>query len=71
MVITADKAQADKLIKNLTKIIAVQQKAIEKHREEAERLARELHVLAAGIQMLGQSLGDQAGEMSSVVDREG
>jgi len=69
--IAADKAQADKLIKNLTKIIAVQQKAIEKHREEAERLARELHVLAAGIQMLSQSLGDQADEMSSVVDREG
>jgi hypothetical protein len=69
--VVADKAQADKLIKNLTKIIAVQQKAIEKHREEAERLARELHVLAAGIQMLGQSLGDQASEMSSVVDREG
>jgi hypothetical protein len=66
----AEKAEADKLVKNLTKIIAVQHKAIEKHRKEAERLARELHALAAGIQMLGQSLGDQASEMSSVVTGE-
>lgn len=66
----AEKAQADKLVENLTKIIVVQQKAIEKHRKEAERLARELHALATGIQMLGQSLDDQAGEMSSVVAGE-
>jgi DNA-binding response OmpR family regulator len=66
----AEKAQADKLVESLTRIIAVQQKAIEKHRKEAERLARELHALAAGIQMLGQKLGDQAGEMSSVVAGE-
>ncbi|GAB4530377.1 MAG: hypothetical protein Kow0063_08400 [Anaerolineae bacterium] len=66
----AEKAEADKTIKNLTKIIAAQQKTIEKHRQEAERLARELHALAAGIQMLGQSLGDQASEMSSAVPRE-
>jgi DNA-binding response OmpR family regulator len=64
------KAQADKLAENLTKIIVLQQKAIEKHRKEAERLARELHALAAGIQMLGQSLGDQASEMSSAVAGE-
>lgn len=66
----AEKAEIDKLVKNLTKIIAAQQKTIEKHRQEAERLARELHVLAAGIQMLGQSLGDQASEMSSVMAKE-
>ncbi len=66
----AEKAQADKLVENLTKIIALQQKAIEKHRKEAERLARELHALAAGIQMLGQSLGDQASDMSSTVAGE-
>ncbi len=66
----AEKAQADKLIENLKKIIVGQEKAIQKHRQEAERLARELHALAAGIQMLGQSLDDQASEMSSVVTRE-
>jgi len=66
----AEKARADKLVKDLTKIIAVQQNAIEKHREEAERLARELHALAAGIQMLGQRLGDQVSEMSSVAGEE-
>ncbi len=68
--LVAEKAQADKLVENLKKIIVGQQKAIQKHRQEAERLARELHALAAGIQMLGQSLDDQASEMSSVVTRE-
>lgn len=58
-------AQADKLVKVLTQKIAAQQQDIEKHRNEAERLARELHALAAGIQMLGQSLSDQAGQISS------
>ena len=66
----AEKAQAEKLVKSLTKVIAVQQQAIEKHREEAERLARELHVLAAGIQMLSQTLGDQASEMFSALAKE-
>jgi DNA-binding response OmpR family regulator len=68
--LVAEKAQADKLVESLKKVIIGQQKAIEKHRREAERLARELHALAAGIQMLGQGLDDQAGEMSSVVTRE-
>ena len=63
----AERARADKLVENLTRIIAAQQKAIEKQRKEAERLARELHALAAGVQMLGQSLSDQAGEMSSAL----
>jgi DNA-binding response OmpR family regulator len=63
----AEKARTDKLVESLTRIIGTQQKAIEKHRKEAERLARELHALAAGIQMLGQSLSDQAGEMSSAL----
>jgi DNA-binding response OmpR family regulator len=68
--LVAEKEQADKLIENLKKIIIGQQKANQKHRQEAERLARELHALAAGIQMLGQNLDDQASEMSSVVTRE-
>ena len=68
--LVAEKAQADKLVKNLKKVIVGQQKAIEKHRQEAERLARELHALAAGIQMLGQGLDDRASEMSSVVTQE-
>ena len=63
-------AQAEKLVRALTRTVATQQKAIEKHREEAERLARELHALAAGIQMLGQSLGDQAGQMASILSGE-
>jgi len=62
--------QAEKLVRALTRTVAAQQKAIEKHREEAERLARELHALAAGIQMLGQSLGDQAGQMASILSGE-
>jgi chromosome segregation ATPase len=63
-------AQAEKLVKTLTEKIAAQQQDIEMHRNEAERLARELHVLATGIQMLGQSLSDQAGEISPDVSGE-
>jgi DNA-binding response OmpR family regulator len=63
-------AQANKLVKSLTQVVTVQQKAIEKHREEAERLARELHILAASIQMLGQGLGNQAHQLSSAVPGE-
>jgi DNA-binding response OmpR family regulator len=62
--------KADKLVKALTRTVAAQQKTIEKHRQEAERLARELHALAAGIQMLGQSLGDQASQMASSLPKE-
>lgn len=68
--LAAEKAQTDKLVESLKKIIERQQKAIQKHRGEAERLARELHALAAGIQMLGQNLDDQASEISSVVTPE-
>ncbi len=63
-------AQAHKLVKALTQRIAVQQQVIDKHRAEAERLARELHVLATSIQVLGQSLGDQVTQMSSAVPGE-
>jgi DNA-binding response OmpR family regulator len=63
-------AQANKLVKSLTRVVTVQQKAIEKHREEAERLARELHILAASIQMLGQGLGNQAHQLSSALPGE-
>lgn len=63
-------AQANKLVQTLTRTIALQQQAISKHREEAERLARELHALATGIQMLGQSLGDQGNQMSSILPGE-
>jgi DNA-binding response OmpR family regulator len=66
----AEKARSDKLVENLTRIMVAQQKAIGKHCEEAERLARELHALAAGIQMLGQSLSDQASEISSALAGE-
>jgi DNA-binding response OmpR family regulator len=63
-------AEANKLVKTLTQVIAVQQKSIENHREEAERLAHELHVLATGIQMLGQGLGNQAHQLSSTLPGE-
>jgi DNA-binding response OmpR family regulator len=63
-------AQANKLVKSLTRVITVQQKAIEKHREEAERLAHELHILATGIQMLGQGLGNQAHKLTSALPGE-
>jgi DNA-binding response OmpR family regulator len=63
-------AQAHKLVKTFARTIAVQQQAIGRHREEAERLARELHALAAGIQMLGQSLSDQGNQMSSILPGE-
>jgi DNA-binding response OmpR family regulator len=66
----AEKARSDKLVENLTRIMVAQQKAIGKHCEEAERLARELHALAAGIQMLGQGLSDQASEISSALAGE-
>jgi hypothetical protein len=57
-------------VENLTRIMVAQQKAIGKQCKEAERLARELHALAAGIQMLGQSLSDQASEISSALAGE-
>ncbi len=63
-------AQANKLVKSLTQVVSVQQKAIEKHREEAERLARELHILATSIQMLGQGLGNEAQQLSSALPGE-
>jgi DNA-binding response OmpR family regulator len=63
-------AQANKLVKTLTQVMVVQQKAIENHREEAERLAHELHALATGIQMLGQGLGNQAHQLSSTLSGE-
>lgn len=63
-------ARASKLVKTLTQTVAVQQKAIEKHTENAERLAHELHVLAAGVQMLGQSLGNQTSQITSALPGE-
>lgn len=63
-------AQADKLVKTLGQTIAGQQHTVEKQREEAERLARELHLLAASVQMLGQSLSDQAKHMASILPGE-
>lgn len=63
-------ARAEKLVKTLAQTVAKQQKVIEQHRQDAERLARELHTLAAGIQMWGQSLGDQVGEVTSVLSKE-
>jgi DNA-binding response OmpR family regulator len=63
-------AQAQRVVKALTKTIARQEQAIKDRCEEAERLARELHALAAGIQMLGQGLSDQASQMSDVLPGE-
>jgi DNA-binding response OmpR family regulator len=63
-------AQANKLAKTLARTMAAQQQTNENHREEAERLARELHALAAGIQMLGQSLSDHGSQLSSTLSGE-
>ena len=63
-------AQGQGVVKTLTKTIARQEQAIKERCEETERLARELHALAAGIQMLGQGLSDQASQMSDVLPGE-
>lgn len=63
-------AQANKLVETLTQAVTTHQQSLEKQRAEAERLARELHVLAAAIQMLGQSLSDQANQISNVLPGE-
>ncbi len=59
----AELAKAERVVKVLTRAMAAQKKTIEKQREEADRLARELHTMAVGIQMLGQSLGDQTNQV--------
>lgn len=59
--------RVNKLAESLTQVVTAHQQALEKHREEAERVARELHVLAAAIQMLGQDLGDQANQIANIV----
>jgi DNA-binding response OmpR family regulator/uncharacterized coiled-coil protein SlyX len=66
----AELAKADRLVKVLTRAMAAQQKTAEKQREEADRLARELHAMAVGIQMLGQSLSDQTNQMTSALSGE-
>ena len=66
----AELAKAERVVKVLTRAIAAQKKTVEKQREEADRLARELHAMAVGIQMLGQSLGDQTKQMASAVPGE-
>jgi uncharacterized coiled-coil protein SlyX len=66
----AELAKAERVVKVLTRAIAAQKKTIDKQREEADRLARELHAMAVGIQMLGQSLGDQTSQMISAVSGE-
>ncbi len=66
----AELAKADRVVKVLTRAIAAQKKIVEKQREEADRLARELHAMAVGIQMLGQSLSDQTNQMISAVPGE-
>ena len=59
--------RVNKLAESLSQVVTVHQQSLEKHREEAERVARELHVLAAAIQMLGQDLSDQANQMADLV----
>jgi DNA-binding response OmpR family regulator len=66
----AELAKAERVVKVLTRAIAAQKKIVEKQREEADRLARELHAMAVGIQMLGQSLSDQTNQMISAVPGE-
>jgi DNA-binding response OmpR family regulator len=66
----AELAKADRVVKLLTRAIATQKKTIEKQREEADRLARELHAMAVGVQMLGQSLSDQTNQMISALSGE-
>jgi DNA-binding response OmpR family regulator len=66
----AELAKAERVVKVLTRAIVAQKKTVEKQREEADRLARELHAMAVGIQMLGQSLGDQTNQMISAVSGE-
>jgi DNA-binding response OmpR family regulator len=66
----AELAKAERVVKVLTRAIAAQKKTVEKQREEADRLARELHAMAVGIQMLGQSLSDQTNQMISAVPGE-
>jgi DNA-binding response OmpR family regulator len=66
----AELAKADRVVKVLTRAIAAQKKIVEKQREEADRLAHELHAMAVGIQMLGQSLGDQTNQVISAVSGE-
>ena len=66
----AELAKAERVVKVLTRAMTAQKQTVEKQREEADRLARELHAMAVGIQMLGQSLGDQTKQMTSAVPGE-
>ncbi len=66
----AELAKAERVVKVLTRAIAAQKNTVDKQREEADRLARELHAMAVGVQMLGQSLGDQTKQMASAVPGE-
>jgi DNA-binding response OmpR family regulator len=66
----AELAKAERVVKVLTRAIAAQKKIVEKQREEADRLARELHTMAVGIQMLGQTLSDQTNQMISAIPGE-
>jgi DNA-binding response OmpR family regulator len=59
--------RVNKLAESLVQVVTTHQQSLEKHREEAERVARELHVLAAAIQMLGQDLGDQANQIANIL----
>jgi DNA-binding response OmpR family regulator len=63
-----DKAleRVNKLAESLAQVVTAHQHSLEKHREEAERVARELHVLAAAVQMLGQDLSDQATQIADL-----
>jgi DNA-binding response OmpR family regulator len=64
-------AQAKKLVKSLTRAAGAQKEVIEKHRDDAEQLAQDLHRLATSIQMMGQSLADQADHLTSVLPKDG
>jgi DNA-binding response OmpR family regulator len=59
--------RANKQTESLKHVVTLHQQAIEKRREEAERLAHELHMLATTIQMWGQNLGDEASEIANLL----
>jgi DNA-binding response OmpR family regulator len=54
----------------MTKVASTQRQELERHRIEAERLARELHSVAGAIHMLAQSLGEQAGHLGIVAPEQ-
>jgi DNA-binding response OmpR family regulator len=68
-VIAKDEAlqRANKLVESLTQVVTMHQQMIEKQREESERLAHELHMLATTLQIWGQNLGDHVSQIANLL----